>query len=105
MQKEHIAYIREHVSAKELLCQLAEEASELAQAALKLRRTYDDTNPTPVTQEEALSNLKEELADVRLALRILGINYDDAECEPHMQVKLTRWIARLESRNQQDPLG
>lgn len=31
----------------EILAQLAEEASELAQAALKLRRALDGTNPTP----------------------------------------------------------
>ena len=32
----------------EILAQLAEEAAELAQAALKLRRSLDGTNPTPV---------------------------------------------------------
>lgn len=31
----------------EILAQLAEEASELAQAALKMRRALDGTNPTP----------------------------------------------------------
>lgn len=31
----------------EILAQLAEEASELAQAALKLRRAIDKENPTP----------------------------------------------------------
>lgn len=36
----------------EILAQLAEEASELAQAALKLRRALDGTNPTPKNVEE-----------------------------------------------------
>ncbi len=36
----------------EILAQLAEEASELAQAALKLRRALDGTNPTPKSVEE-----------------------------------------------------
>jgi hypothetical protein len=36
----------------EILAQLAEEASELAQAALKLRRALDGTNPTPKCVEE-----------------------------------------------------
>lgn len=31
----------------EILAQLAEETSELAQAALKLRRAIDKENPTP----------------------------------------------------------
>ncbi len=46
-----VAYIKEHLPKAEILCQLAEEASELAQAALKLRRALDGTNPTPVTIE------------------------------------------------------
>lgn len=33
----------------DLLCQLAEEASELAQAALKLKRAMEGTNPTPMS--------------------------------------------------------
>lgn len=36
----------------EILAQLAEEASKLAQAALKLRRALDGTNPTPKSVEE-----------------------------------------------------
>lgn len=39
----------------EILAQLAEEASELAQAALKLRRALDGTNPTPKSVEECRS--------------------------------------------------
>lgn len=41
----------------EILAQLAEEASELAQAALKLRRALDGTNPTPKSVEECLENI------------------------------------------------
>ena len=48
----------------EILAQLAEEASELAQAALKLRRALDGTNPTPKSVEECEENLLEELADI-----------------------------------------
>lgn len=48
----------------EILAQLAEEASELAQAALKLRRALDGTNPTPKSIKECWENLKEELWDV-----------------------------------------
>lgn len=47
----------------EILAQLAEEASELAQAALKLRRALDGTNPTPKSVEECLENIQEEMAD------------------------------------------
>lgn len=36
---------------EELLAQLAEECSEAAKAALKLRRARDGVNPTPVSEE------------------------------------------------------
>ena len=49
---------------EELLAQLAEECSEAAKAALKLRRARDGVNPTPVSEEEAFGNLVEELADI-----------------------------------------
>lgn len=44
----------------EILAQLAEEASELAQATLKLRRALDGTNPTPKSVAECEANLIEE---------------------------------------------
>lgn len=52
---------------EELLAQLAEECSEAAKAALKLRRARDGVNPTPVSEEEAFSNFVEELADIYLS--------------------------------------
>lgn len=36
----------------EILAQLAEEASELAQTALKPRRALDEANPAPKSVEE-----------------------------------------------------
>ena len=44
---------------EELLAQLAEECSEAAKAALKLRRVRNGANPTPVSEEDAFSNLVE----------------------------------------------
>lgn len=95
-----IEYIQEKVPTGELLAQLAEEAAELAQAALKLRRTYDDTNPTPTTREEALENLHEEIADVKLQLKMLELDgpNDRAKHTHIMQEKLARWVRRLEDR-------
>ena len=45
--------------------QMAEEAAELAQAALKLARVLRAENPTPVTLEEAKMNLTAEFTDVQ----------------------------------------
>lgn len=56
--------VTDYLTTAEILAQMAEEASELAQAALKLRRAYDGTNPTPKSVEECEANLLEELAEV-----------------------------------------
>lgn len=51
----------------EILAQLAEEASELAQATLKTSRALDGTNPTPKSVAECEANLMEEFADINNA--------------------------------------
>lgn len=90
--------ICEHLDMPELLAQLAEEAAELGHAALKLRRALTGTNPTPVTPEEAMAQLFEEIGDVYNALEAM-------ECKDgHLFVttiginttKLDRWAERLE---------
>jgi NTP pyrophosphatase (non-canonical NTP hydrolase) len=85
--------IKQKVPVTELLAGLAEEASELAQAALKLRRVYDGTNPTPVKEEDALERLYEEMADVKLYCSMLNINAK--YISDVMQTKLQRWEQRL----------
>lgn len=94
----NIDTIRAHLDQPELLAQLAEEAAELAKAALKLRRVYTGENPTPVTGKEAFDNLLEEMADVYVCLLVL-----DFDRGPHrirvqriMNTKLERWADRLE---------
>lgn len=62
-----LEYIAENLSEEDILCQIAEEAAELAQAALKLRRAITQTNPTPVTVEQAADNLVEEYGDTVVA--------------------------------------
>ena len=84
-----------YLSQAELLAQLAEEATELAHAALKLRRVYDGNNPTPVTQSEAIANLKEEIADVKLLIAVLGFDQNRMETSMIQGEKLARWINRL----------
>lgn len=56
--------IKDYLPETEILAQLAEECAELSQAALKLRRVLDKTNPTPVTEQEARNQLIEEISDV-----------------------------------------
>lgn len=87
--------MEEHVAAylqkAEILAQLAEEAAELAQAALKMRRVIDGQNPTPVRFGDAYDNLVEEYSDVVNCMHELGVSYSiDIISE-----KKDRWIRRL----------
>lgn len=98
------ASIRDHLSITELLTQLAEEAAELSQAALKYRRslkTYTfpestklryEYNPTPVHVWDALDNLIEEAADVYLCLMALEMDKIDTH---RLEKKAARWLDRL----------
>ena len=91
--------ISDYLSTSDLLCQLAEECSELAQAALKLKRATEGTNPTPKSERECWKSLEEEIADVDLVIgeflsaghglcveRLLDIKSE----------KRKRWIRRLQ---------
>lgn len=91
--------ILDRVPAAEILTQLAEEASELAQAALKLRRALEDKHsPTPISAAAARHRLVEEVADVSVCLRLVfptGGKTLAAELERIMGIKTERWVHRL----------
>ena len=83
--------IKDYISKSEILAQLAEEAAELAQAALKMRRVIDGQNPTPVGFADAYHNLIEEYSDVVCCMRELGVS-----CSIDIiSAKKARWIRRL----------
>ncbi len=73
--------------------QLAEEAAELAQAALKVSRILRGENPTPVTLGKAKDNLIEELTDVYVCCSELQIDYD----ADIFDSKVRRWMNRIEA--------
>lgn len=97
-------YISKKVPEGALLCQIAEEAAELAQAALKYRRTLTEENPTPVQAVDALRHLLEEAADVQLALDVWKVKYNrdgdaaDDAIESTIDIKRGRWIRRLREK-------
>ena len=98
-------FIRQKIGMGEVLAQLAEEATELAQAALKYRRAITMTNPTPVTMEEALEELREEIADVDLCLIVAGDVREAADDEIYrMEAKRARWVIRLGGRPEDGPM-
>ena len=75
--------------------QLAEEATEFAQAALKLARIVRRENPTPVDYDTAFINFLEELGDVRLCTRVLEAKYGKLNTGVIEREKLKRWKKRL----------
>lgn len=94
-------YIQKELPVEELLCQLAEECNELSKAALKLRRVIDGKNPTPVTFEQALDNVREEIADVMLCLQMLGMDPNHWTYKFIMDTKTARWADRLKAARQE----
>ena len=89
-------FIKGKVPTTEILAGLAEECGELVQASLKLRRIFIKENPTPVSEEEAIENLHEEIADVLLYIRMLDVNRD--YIEDIVINKTDRWADRIKNK-------
>lgn len=88
----------------EVLAQMAEELTEAAQAALKLRRAMDGANPTPISVDTGMKNLIEELADCQLCEDIFFhgmaeqcVSHAYREIDRIKSEKMERWETRLES--------
>ena len=104
-----LEYIAENLSDEDILCQIAEEAAELAQAALKLRRAITQTNPTPVSDEEAVDSIIEEYADTIGAFEIWAakcggdgvrlVGYDLAEI---IDAKYARKVKQIKEGKKRD---
>lgn len=88
----------------EILAQLAEKSSELAQATLKLRQALDGMNRTLKDIEECRYNILEGFADV---LNCINAYCCDDDLVFHNFItraikirhkKLDRWLSRLEAK-------
>ena len=88
---ENFEKIKGRLGEAEVLAQLAEECTELAQAALKLRRALDGKNPTPNTEEERRRALLEEYTDVVHCALVLDLEMDLDQ----IRKKTERWMRRL----------
>ena len=91
-------YVMNHLDDRTKLEQLAEEAAELSQAALKLIRASElCNNPTMITKEQALQNMHEEIIDVLMCVRAYNcllecVDFADAA---ENSDKWLRWAERL----------
>ena len=89
------AMISEIISGDELLRQTAEEAAELAQAALKVIRAAKST--TPLDGEDAVDMLVEEIADVQNCIAVLSERLPGLQDKANKisAEKMKRWKERL----------
>lgn len=102
-----IEYIKHNLTDEDILCSIAEEASELAKAALKLRRAMTGTNPTPVTEVEAMNNLYEEYGDVLGAFRVFFLHVGNEDelneiINDNINAKYHRWANRIKESKSRD---
>ena len=101
-----IEYIASKLSREDILCQLAEEAAELSQAALKLRRVITGTNPTITSYYDAVGNLLEEIADVIVAEQAVIQAGTKVSVElgkiiaNNIEEKTARWAQRLKEKEE-----
>lgn len=86
--------IEQLIGKPALLEQLAEEATELAKAALKQARILRGDNPTPVTEQEAYDNVIEEYTDVCHCAIELGLSVDHSQ----LVRKEKRWNERINAK-------
>ena len=102
-----LEYIAANLSDENILCQISEEASELAQAALKLRRAITQTNPTPVTVEKAKDDFTEEYGDTVVACVAYFIKHDLIDRKyvdvlEKSNTKYSRWAQRIKEGKNHD---
>lgn len=86
-----ITYVRSVIGDAAMFEQLAEECSELAQAALKAARKLRGENPTPKSRAEIGRALIEEYTDVTICAEELGLKADPVIAAE----KYIRWQQRI----------
>lgn len=96
-----LQYVQENVGRRARLEQVAEEAAELAHAALKLIRAEGTDNPTPKDWRDARKQLWEEVADVENTVAAMGYIPEPVMFEMR-KMKMKRWADRVEEWNKQE---
>lgn len=94
-KRKYTDFVKDNLLTSDVYLALAEEASELAQAAAKQARILIGNNPSPVSPEDGESNVLEELADVYVCANVLYGRTKDYYVSDVMGKKLSRWVSRL----------
>ena len=99
--------IEERIDTDNQLTQLAEEAAELSQAALKYRRALqtarweENISPTPKALNDSYDSLTEECSDVMLAVLVTTRHLISNDI---MLNKAKRWLDRLKRYRDEEGL-
>ena len=94
-----VKYLRDNLSVNDVYLQMCEESSELSQASAKMVRVLNNTNPTPVTYSEALTNFLEEMADVLVCWEVLVNRVNKEKVSSLKEYKMSRWANRLSTKS------
>lgn len=95
---DYLYFIQENLSQAALWGQLAEECTELAQAALKKQRLLMRENPPRKTEKEIDQAIMEEIADIDICLNVLDVFLKEEECYTKaIQTKPARWAAIIDT--------
>lgn len=94
-EDKYTEFVRDNLLVSDLYLALAEEASELAQAAAKQARIIIGNNPSSITAKDGENNVLEELADVYVCANVLYGRTKDDYVSDVMSKKLARWASRL----------
>lgn len=89
-----LQYLRENIPVADLFGQLAEECTELAQAALKMQRHIREVNPPRKCLDEIMADIAEERNDVMICLELVhfGADKGSAVYWDAVDEKLDRWV-------------
>ena len=90
-RSDQIVYILQRTSDVALYELLAEEASELAHASLKLARIMRGEVPAAKTREKAIRDVLEEYTDLRNVADVIDLPMDILLSN----AKMKRWVDRL----------
>lgn len=86
--------ILECIGPAAMLEMLAEEATELAHAALKMARVIRNENPTPVKKKDAAKKVIEEFTDVVQCALELDLDADKVQIVKKTMRFQARWSER-----------
>lgn len=95
MTEKYLEEIRSKLKTDDVVIQLTEECCELSQALMKYLRLYS-ANPPKADEYDVLNNIREEIADVELALEQLPSDLNNREAvNTWKEYKIERWVKRL----------